>query len=172
MTANGFLAGLVAITAPSGFVSPLSGFIIGVVAGALLSLAIPFVDRVMKVDDPVGAISVHGICGIWGVLSVGIFADGTSNYAGTSVKGLIAGDAGQFAAQFIGAVVVIVWSFGVSYIFFRILHAIMNMRVSPEVELAGLDLPEMGALAYPTDWEPDESFRPAPGRAVGGLATG
>src|SRR5439155_1353448 len=79
-------------------------------------------------------------------------------------------DPGQFAAQFIGAVVVIVWSFGVSYIFFRVLDAIMKIRVSPEVELAGLDLPEMGALAYPTDWEPDESFRPAP--RVGGLATG
>jgi Amt family ammonium transporter len=172
MTANGFLAGLVAITAPSGYVSPLSAFIIGAIAGAILSLSIPFVDKILKVDDPVGAISVHGTCGIWGVLAVGIFADGTSNYAGTSISGLIAGDVGQLGAQIIGAIVVMAWSFGTAYAFFRVLNAVMNMRVSPETELAGLDIPEMGALAYPTDWEPADYAGKAPAARQPGLATG
>ncbi|HVZ74970.1 MAG TPA: ammonium transporter, partial [Polyangia bacterium] len=76
MAANGLLAGLVAITAPSGYVSPFSGFIIGVIAGLVVSIAIPFIDRTLKVDDPVGAIAVHGFCGMWGQLAVGLFADG------------------------------------------------------------------------------------------------
>ena len=83
MTANGILAGLVAITAPSGFVSPVSSVIIGLVAGVLVCWAVWFFDWIAKVDDPVGAISVHGVCGAWGVLAAGLFADGTSNYGGS-----------------------------------------------------------------------------------------
>ncbi|HEX3741675.1 MAG TPA: ammonium transporter, partial [Terriglobales bacterium] len=82
MTGNGLLAGLVAITAPSGFVSTVGSAIIGLIAGLLVCVSVEFVDRVLKVDDPVGAISVHGTNGIWGVISVGLFADGTSNYGG------------------------------------------------------------------------------------------
>ena len=102
-TTNGFLAGLVAITAPSGFVNTVGAAIIGLVAGVLVCVSCAFVENVLKVDDPVGAISVHGTNGLWGVLSVGLFADGTSNYGGGwngvtgSVTGLFYGDAGQFA---------------------------------------------------------------------------
>src|SRR5437660_8062486 len=83
MSGNGLLAGLVAITAPSGFVNTVGACIIGLIAGVLVCLSVEFVDRVMKVDDPVGAISVHGTNGLWGVLSVGLFADGKSNYGGS-----------------------------------------------------------------------------------------
>src|SRR6516165_1955551 len=83
MSGNGLLAGLVAITAPSGFVNTVGAVILGFVAGVLVCFSVEFVERVLKVDDPVGAISVHGTCGLWGVLSVGLFADGTSNYGGS-----------------------------------------------------------------------------------------
>src|SRR6266702_8251674 len=105
MSGNGLLAGLVAITAPSGFVSPVSSAIIGLIAGVLVCLSCAFVENVLKVDDPVGAISVHGTNGLWGVLSVGLFADGTSNYGGIlngvngSVTGLCYGDSSQNCAQ-------------------------------------------------------------------------
>ena len=108
MSGNGLLAGLVAITAPSGFVSTAGACIIGLVAGVLVCLSCSFVENVMKVDDPVGAISVHGTNGLWGVLSVGLFADGTSNYGGSwngvtgTVTGLFYGDASQLAAQLVG----------------------------------------------------------------------
>src|SRR5437016_151482 len=108
MAGNGLLAGLVAITAPSGFVSTVGATIIGLVAGVLVCLSVEFFDRVIKVDDPVGAISVHGANGLWGVISVGLFADGTSNYGGSwngvngSVTGLFYGAPGQLIAQLIG----------------------------------------------------------------------
>jgi Amt family ammonium transporter len=105
------------------------------------------------VDDPVGAISVHGACGAWGVLSLGLFADGAygdgfNGVAGT-VRGLLYGDAGQFAAQCIGTLTNFVFVFVASWAFFKLCDMVMGLRVSPEVEIDGLDLPEMGALAYP-----------------------
>ena len=153
MMANGMLAGLVAITAPSGFVGPLAASIIGIVSGVLVCVAVAFFDR-LKIDDPVGAISVHGVNGLWGVLSVGIFADGTSNYSGYSIKGLVAGDVGQFMAQVVGAAVCFAWAFGASYIFFKVLNRFVKMRVSPEVEINGLDIPEMGSVGYVPVEEP------------------
>ena len=108
MTGNGLLAGLVAITAPSGFVNTVSSAIIGLIAGCLVCISVEFVERVLKIDDPVGAISVHGTNGLWGVISVGLFADGASNYGGSwngvngSVSGLFYGDPGQLVAQLIG----------------------------------------------------------------------
>jgi Amt family ammonium transporter len=150
MMANGMLAGLVAITAPSGFVGPLAGAIIGAISGVLVCLAVAFFDK-LKIDDPVGAISVHGVNGMWGVLATGIFADGTSNYAGYSVKGLLMGDVGQFVAQVIGAAVAFAWGFGASWVFFKALNRVMPLRVSPEVEIAGLDIPEMGLAGYIPD---------------------
>ena len=108
MTGNGLLAGLVAITAPSGFVSTIGSAIIGLIAGVLVCVSVEFFERIIKVDDPVGAISVHGDNGIWGVISVGLFADGTSNYGGSwngingSVRGLFYGDPSQLVAQLIG----------------------------------------------------------------------
>jgi Amt family ammonium transporter len=162
MMGNGLLAGLVAITAPSGYVSPFNGFLIGAVAGLLVCLAVPFFDR-LKVDDPVGAISVHGVNGMWGQLALGLFADGTMNYGGTVAKGLFFGDPGQFIAQIIGALVAFGWAFGISWVFFTIQKAIMGLRVSEETELAGLDLPEMGMPGYAPDAEPYRGAFPIPG---------
>jgi Amt family ammonium transporter len=158
MTVNGILAGLVAITAPSGFVSPVNSVIIGLIAGVLVCWSVWFFDNVAKVDDPVGAISVHGINGAWGVLAVGLFADGTSNYGGAwngvagNVTGLFYGDAGQFVAQLIGVITCFVYVGGVSYIFFRVVDKVIGMRTTAEAEIGGLDIPEMGVYAYPLDF--------------------
>ena len=109
----------------------------------------------MKVDDPVGAISVHGTCGLWGVLSVGLLADGTSNYGGSwngvtgSVTGLFYGDASQLAAQLVGISTLIGFVFTFSFLLNLILELFIGQRVSAETEIAGLDIPEMGQLGYP-----------------------
>jgi len=161
MAANGMLAGLVAITAPCAFVTAWSAVVIGLIAGVLVVASVFFWER-HGVDDPVGAVSVHGVCGIFGLLSVGIFADGTYGagwngvgadkylgVAGRGVTGLLYGDWRQFAAQAIGAVVCMAWAFGSAYAFFRLQSLFMRLRPTPEEELQGLDLPEMGAFAYP-----------------------
>jgi Amt family ammonium transporter len=155
MSGNGLLAGLVAITAPSGFVNPTGAVIIGFAAGFLVCLSVEFIERVMKVDDPVGAISVHGVCGLFGVLAVGLFADGKSNYGGSwngvdgSVTGLFYGDPGQLVAQLIGVCTLIGVIFTLSYVFNTVVDVLVGQRASAEAELEGLDLPEMGALGYP-----------------------
>ena len=155
MTGNAFLAGLVAITAPSGFVNPMASVVIGLIAGVLVCLSCEFVERKLKLDDVVGAISVHGTNGIWGVISVGLFADGKSNYAGAwngvsgSVTGLFYGDAGQLVAQLIGVATLVGFVFTFSFVLNAILEVVWGHRVTPEVELEGLDIPEMGALGYP-----------------------
>jgi len=155
MAGNGLLAGLVAITAPSGFVSTIGAAIIGLVAGVLDAVSVEFFDRVARVDDCVGATSVHGTCGLWGVISVGLFADGTSNYGGSwngvngSVTGLFYGDASQLVAQFIGVGTLVGFVFTLSYVAGWIIDGIIGHRVSASDELAGLDIPEMGALCYP-----------------------
>jgi len=155
MSGNGLLAGLVAITAPSGFVNTVGAAIIGLVAGVLVCLSCAFIENVMKVDDPVGAISVHGTNGLWGVLSVGLFADGTSNYGGSwngvtgSVTGLFYGDASQLAAQLVGISTLLGFVFTFSFLLNLILEFFIGHRVSAETEIAGLDIPEMGQLGYP-----------------------
>jgi len=153
MTANGALAGLVAITAPCAFVNGIASFIIGFVAAILVCVAVPFVENKLKIDDPVGAISVHCVNGLWGVVSLGLFANGSYgdgiNGVSGGVKGLFYGDASQLAAQLIAVVVLFVWGFGVSFVFFKALDKVWGLRVSPEDELEGLDIPEMGVLAYP-----------------------
>jgi Amt family ammonium transporter len=155
MSGNGLLAGLVAITAPSGFVNSVASVIIGLIAGVLVCVSVEFVDKVMKVDDPVGAISVHGANGLWGVISVGLFADGKSNYGGSwngvngSVTGLFYGDASQLVAQLIGVVTLIGFVFTFSFVINLIIDVVMGQRVSARAELEGLDLPEMGQLGYP-----------------------
>jgi len=155
MTGNGLLAGLVAITAPSGFVNTVGACILGLIAGVLVCLSVEFVERVMKVDDPVGAISVHGTNGLWGVISVGLFADGKSNYGGSwggvngNVTGLFYGDAGQLVAQLIGVATLIGFVFTFSFVAGLIIEFVVGHRVGAESELQGLDLPEMGALCYP-----------------------
>ena len=161
MLANGMLAGLVAITAPCAFVNSVSAVIIGVVAGILVVWSVFFVERTLKVDDPVGAISVHGTCGAWGVLSLGIFADGMYgdgwNGVQGTVKGLLYGAPSQLGAEAIGVITNFVVVFTLSYVFFKVLDAIMGMRVSEEVEMQGLDVPEMGAEGYAgyTDYYPE-----------------
>lgn len=153
MTANGALAGLVAITAPCAFVNAPSAFFIGGVAGLLVCVSVSFVENKLKLDDPVGAISVHCVNGLWGVIALGLFADGSYgdgvNGVAGGVTGLFFGDASQFVAQLIAVVVLFVWGFGVSYIFFKILDKVWGIRVSPKDELNGLDIPEMGVTAYP-----------------------
>ena len=162
MTCNGALAGLVAITAPCAFVNAVSAVIIGAVAGVLVCAGAFFIERKPKIDDPVGAIAVHGLNGLWGIISLGIFADGTygagwngvgasvyQGIAGRGVAGLLYGDPGQFVAQVAGAGMAIIWGLGFSYVFFKAIDAIMGIRTSEEDELAGLDIPEMGVPAYP-----------------------
>jgi Amt family ammonium transporter len=162
MMCNSMLAGLVAITSPCAFVSPVSAFIIGSVAGVLVVWSVFFVER-MGIDDPVGAISVHGANGIWGLLSVGLFSDGSygagwnnvgaSEYmgrAGRGVTGLFYGDPSQLVAQCIEAGVAIAWNVIIGGAIFWIIGKLIGgNRVTPEVEEAGLDVPEMGVPGYP-----------------------
>jgi ammonium transporter, Amt family len=168
MSGNGLLAGLVAITAPSGFVSTFGAAVIGLVAGVLVCLSCTFFENVLKVDDPVGAISVHGTNGLWGVLSVGLFADGTSNYGGSwngvngSVTGLFYGDPSQLVAQLVGISTLIGVVFTISMVINLALEFFIGHRVSAETELAGLDIPEMGQLGYP-----DFVFQPEPAVLLG-----
>jgi Amt family ammonium transporter len=153
MSCNGMLAGLVAITAPCAFVAPWAAAIIGLIAGFLVCYSVEFLDKKAKVDDPCGAISVHGVCGLWGVLAVGLFSDGTYgagwNGVAGNVKGLFYGDGGQLVAQIINGIVGFAWAFGITYLIFSIVKKRMSLRVPPEVELEGLDLAEFGAYCYP-----------------------
>jgi Amt family ammonium transporter len=164
MACNGMLAGLVAITAPCAFVSPNSAVMIGLLAGVLVDLGVLFNERVIKVDDPCGAISVHGYCGWLGAVCVGIFADGTygagwngvgaTTYlgkAGMGVTGLLHGDSKQFITQIGGATLMAIYAFGFTYVVFSMVNAVVPMRVSKEVEMEGLDVPEFGLPAYPED---------------------
>jgi Amt family ammonium transporter len=154
MACNGLLGGLVAITGSCAFVTPAAAALIGVVAGLLVGWIILALERRARIDDPVGAIAVHGGAGAWGALAVGIFADGTygDGYNGVPgpVRGLLFGDAGQFVAQFVGVTVNFVFVFGAAYAFFRIVERVMGNRVTAEVESTGLDALEMGTDAYPS----------------------
>jgi Amt family ammonium transporter len=164
MACNGMLAGLVAITAPCAFVSAVASVLIGVLAGIVVCMGVLFNERVLKVDDPCGAISVHGYCGWLGAVCLGIFADGTygagwngvgaSSYlgvAGQGVTGLLYGDASQFVCQLVGATLCVAWAFGATFIVFKAVDGVKSMRVSPEIEMEGLDVPEFGLPAYPED---------------------
>jgi ammonium transporter, Amt family len=164
MACNGMLAGLVAITAPCAFVGPTSAVIIGILAGLVVCLGVLFNDNVTKIDDPCGAISVHGFCGVLGAICLGLFADGTygagwngvgaTTYlgkAGQGVTGLFYGDTSQFLTQVMGAAICAAWAFGATFIVFKAVNAVKSMRVSREVEEQGLDVPEFGLAAYPED---------------------
>ncbi|MBI5520778.1 MAG: ammonium transporter [Desulfovibrio sp.] len=153
MAANGMLAGLVAITAPCGFVNPIASVFIGVVAGVLLCVSVLFVENTLKIDDPVGAISVHGVNGAWGMIALGLFADGTYgdklNGVEGTVKGLFYGDPSQLVAQLIAVAVNFIFVFVVMYVFFKISDKIAKMRVPAEVEQEGLDMAEVAVIGYP-----------------------
>jgi Amt family ammonium transporter len=151
---NGMLAGLVAITAPCAFVSSLGAVVIGLIAGVLLVGSVYFVEHKLKIDDPVGAISVHGVNGAFGVLSIGLFADGSygAGYNGvaTPVIGLLyGGGASQLIAQMIGTATCFIFIFASFFVYFKVMGAILGNRVSAEEEIEGLDLGEVGVLAYP-----------------------
>jgi Amt family ammonium transporter len=152
MMANGLLAGLVAITAPCAFVPSWASFVIGAIAGILVVYAVFFIDQKLKIDDPVGAVAVHGVNGAWGVLSLGLFADGTYgdgwNGVAGGVKGLFYGDAGQLVAQIIGVITAIIFVFILMYTFFKVQDKYFGIRVDSKDEIAGLDMPEMGIKGY------------------------
>jgi ammonium transporter, Amt family len=153
MAANGFLAGLVAITAPCAFVNSVSAVIIGLIAGVILCISVFFVERTLKIDDPVGAISVHGVNGAWGLLALGLFADGTYgdglNGVAGAARGLFYGDVSQFGAQIVGVITNFVFVFVVMFVFFKILNVFIPMRVPAELEAEGLDMGEVSVSAYP-----------------------
>jgi len=151
MQVNGMLAGLVAITAPCAFVAPWAAATIGGLAAIIVIEAAMFIEK-RGIDDPVGAIAVHGVGGIWGVLSVGLFADGTYSYVnGTTdpVKGLFYGDGSQLGAQALGAAVICTVIFGVAFAFFKIQNALTKggIRLPEELEVQGGDI-EMGVAGY------------------------
>ncbi len=188
---NGMLAGLVAITAPCAFVTPVCAVVIGGSAGVLVIFSCFFWERVAKIDDPVGAISVHGVCGAFGILCVGLFADGSygqglnnsfwyrlqdkvtlqwfdtkpdlekADQAATKalldgatelgVTGIFYGNTGQLTASLIGIAANIVWVFLTAFIAFWIIELVIGNRTRPEVEIGGLDIPEMGVLGYIND---------------------
>jgi ammonium transporter, Amt family len=135
MSLNGALAGLVGITAGCANVTPSSAIIIGAVAGILVVLSVLFFDSI-KIDDPVGAVSVHGVCGAWGTLAAGIF-----NIGGTSGK--------IIGVQLLGIAACFIWTFAVAFAMFKLIDATIGLRVSPEEELEGLDYSEHGGNAYP-----------------------
>lgn len=152
MMCNGMLAGLVAITAPCAFVNSMSACIIGIVSGVLVVEAVYFIESVLKIDDPVGAVAVHGVNGAWGILATGLFADGAygdgwNGVAGT-VKGLFYGDGGQFVASCIGIAANIIYVGIIGWIVFTVIDKTIGLRVAPDDEIEGLDIPEMGVPGY------------------------
>jgi ammonium transporter, Amt family len=169
---NGMLAGLVAITAPCAFVSPGIALLIGAVSGFLVIAAALFVETTLKLDDPVGAIAVHGVNGAWGILALGLFSNGTYgeglNGVPGTVKGLFYGDSGQFFASLVGIGANFVYVGLTAGIGFIVVGRLVGgHRVSREVELAGLDVPEMGVDGYVGDPGislPDESAGAGSGR--------
>lgn len=155
MSVNGVLAGLVAITAPCAFVTSWAAVVIGLAAGVLVCLAAFSLEK-LKIDDPVGAVPVHFVCGTWGVLSVGLFASANPDTAAwngidRAVVGLFYGGGfGQLGAQLLEAGAVFAVAFGLSLVFFKVLNSFGVLRSDPHAEIIGLDIPEMGAKGY---WE-------------------
>jgi len=153
MIANGGLAGLVAVTAGCAFYNSISAMIIGLISGVLVCISVWVVENKFKIDDPVGAVSVHGVNGLWGIIALGLFADGTYgdglNGVAGNVRGLFYGGTGQFFAQLINVAVIIIYGVLLSWAFWKILDKIMKIRVKAKDEIEGLDVPEMGLLAYP-----------------------
>ena len=145
MACNGALAGLVGITAPCAFVAPWAAVAIGALAAPIMMASVSLIERVLKVDDPVGAISVHGTTGLWGLLAVGIFADGSYS----DVSGLIDGNVEQILAQLISMVVVVAWAFVTGFLLFWVIDKTIGLRASEKEEMEGLDSEEHGVSAYP-----------------------
>jgi Amt family ammonium transporter len=140
LTLNGVLGGLVGITAGCDAVSPLGAVIIGVLSGVIMVYAVSFIDRVLKVDDPVGAIAVHGVCGVVGTLSVGLFALDGGLFSGGGFKLL--------GIQTVGALATGVWALGLGFLLFYLIKKTMGVRVEKRIEEEGLDVYEHGENAY------------------------
>ncbi|GEJ55319.1 ammonium transporter [Anaeromyxobacter diazotrophicus] len=174
--ANGMLAGLVAITAPCAFVSAWAAAVIGLVSGVLVVAAAVFIDTKLKIDDPVGASAVHGVNGAWGILSLGLFANGVYgqglNGVARGVTGLFYGDAGQLIAELIGIAANVLYVAPLAALAFYLIGKIVGNRVSLEDEVNGLDLPEMGVHGYSSDGGPMPAgaARPVAQGALGGAA--
>lgn len=154
MIINGILAGLVAVTAPCAFVSVPWAAVIGLVAGVIVVFAVTLFDKI-RIDDPVGAVSVHLICGVWGTLAVGLFAEGPGGALNLYEEGLgptrgllLGGGFSQLWAQFLGVISVGGMTVLLATIFWLVLKAAFGIRVSPEEEVAGLDIGEHGMEAY------------------------
>ena len=142
---NGAIAGLVSITAGCAFVAPAMAVLIGLLGGVLVVLSVELLDKVCKIDDPIGAVSAHGVCGAWGTLAVGLFA----NEAIGGVSGLFfGGGLAQLGVQFVGVVAVFAWTMAAGFVLFAVIKAVMGLRVSRDEELRGLDIDEHGAEAY------------------------
>ncbi len=152
MMCNGMLAGLVAITAPCAFVNSISACLIGLIAGVLVVESVYFVEGKLKIDDPVGAISVHGVNGAFGCIALGLFADGSYgdgwNGVSGTVKGLFYGDASQLLAQCIGITSNLIYVGTISFIVFKLIEIFFGHRPQPQAEIDGLDVPEMGVPGY------------------------
>ena len=158
MMLNGVIAALVAITAASGFVAPWAGIVIGLVAGAVAVLGVLLVERI-RIDDPIGAVAVHGMAGVWGTLATGIFAvPALAENLATGGGGLwYTGSFDQLRTQALGLVAVGIFTFTASFASLWVMKALWGIRVEPEVETAGLDVSEHGMWGYP------EFYIPVPG---------
>ncbi len=167
MSVNGILAGLVAITAPCAFVDLTAAVAVGAVAGVIVCLAAQLLEK-LQIDDPVGAAPVHLFNGAWGVIAVGIFANANPDTAAwngiaTPVTGLLYGGSTQIIAQLFEVVAIFVVVGGLTYVFFNVLNMLKLLRTARADELAGLDLPEMGAPGYVwTDVPATTGARPVP----------
>ncbi len=151
MAGNGALAGLVSITAPVGTVEPWAALVIGFVGGVIVVFSVLFFDRI-RVDDPVGAVSVHGTCGIWGTLSIGLFAKYDDAFLGREDAGLFyGGGLDQLVVQLVMVAIVIVWVGGTCLVLFAALRATLGLRVDEEEEVMGLDVAEHGSAGYGFD---------------------
>jgi len=137
MALNGILAGLVGITAGADVINPTSAIVVGLIAGLLVVTSVILIDKV-KIDDPVGAISVHGVCGVWGTLAAALF-----NHGGFTLA--------QLGVQVVGILACFIWTFSTAFIMFKAIKATIGLRVSEEEEIEGLDLSEHGSEAYPGD---------------------
>jgi Amt family ammonium transporter len=147
MTLNGCLAGLVSITACCGSVSIIGAMFIGLIGGILVVFSVLFLEQKMRIDDPVGAVSVHGICGIWGTLAIGLFGT-TAIDGGLVSNGLFYGGTQQLGIQAIGVLAVFAFVFPTSYLIFKAIKSTVGLRVTEEEELEGLDISEHGNEAY------------------------
>ena len=148
MAGNGALAGLVSITAGTGTMTFAGAVVVGLIGGVIVVYSVLFIER-RGIDDPVGAVSVHGVCGVWGTLAIGLFARYDDAFLGRDDAGLFyGGGIDQLLVQAVGVVIVAVWVLGTSAILFKVLKSTVGLRVSADEELAGLDVAEHGSPGY------------------------